>query len=440
MKLSLAMIVKNEAALIGHCLASVRELVDEIILVDTGSEDETVEIARQFGAKISLFPWVDDFAAARNASLAPCRGDWVLILDADEAVDILDHPTIRRACEEDQPQARRLVIRNYFSSGAQATLDEPAQLNQSSYAEGREHAYYADFRGLRLCRRYPDLRFEGRIHELLDPFFMARGLPIVNLDAVIHHYGKLMEDREKQKGRYYLDLALQDAQREPGNHQFHFNIVIQAMAVQNWPVVLTAAETYMKLQSSVPSTILFGAGTALQQLNRHQEALAYFDWLLKAMPLHAAALTQRGISLSVLGRIDEARASFRKAAKVQPGFVMALLNLTELECQLGNTGPARAAIEEGLTVCPSDPQLLHGRVKLDLLFRDVGRAVEDARTALARCPRGGEGLWHRLVALAEQREGNTEQALVLLREGLAVFPEDPELVRLQARFTPEGRG
>lgn len=435
MKLSLAMIVKNEAGLIGHCLASVRGLVEEMIVVDTGSTDATADIARQYGAQVTTIPWRDDFAAARNESLRRCTGDWVLILDADEAVDALDHPVIRGACEAPDVQAYRLLLRNYLPSGAQSTLDEPAQRNTSRYTEGKEHAFYADHRGLRLCRLQPDLGFRGRIHELLDPFFMERNLPIRDLDAVIHHFGKLMADREAKKGRYYLDLALQDARREPANHQFHFNIVQQGLMAKDWPVVLAAAETYLKLQTWIPSIILLGAGIALHGLSRDQEALAHLDRLLKEIPNHAMALTQRGISLAMLGRVEEARASFRKAIRAQPGFMMPFVNLMELEMKTGQVEAARKVVEEGLALCPSDVLLLQGQVKLDLFAKDVESAVLHARTALARCPQGGEGLWHRLAALAEQKEGKTEQAVAILRVGLEVFPRDPDLARLLADFS-----
>jgi len=78
--ISLAMIVKNEEATLAHCLESVKPLVDEMVIVDTGSTDKTIEIAGSFGAKIYHFDWCDDFSAARNESLKHCTGDWVLIL------------------------------------------------------------------------------------------------------------------------------------------------------------------------------------------------------------------------------------------------------------------------------------------------------------------------------------------------------------------------
>ena len=437
MRLSLAMIARNEVDHIGHCLGSVKGLVDEIVVVDTGSSDGTLELCRQFGTQVVHFPWQDDFAAARNESLKRCTGDWVLVLDADEAVDVLDHPVIRGACEAAEAEAFRLILRNYLPSATQTTLDEPARLNTSPYQEGRNQPYHADCRGLRLCRRYPDLGFVGRIHELLDPWFVDRSLPIGSLDAVVHHYGKLLLDRENRKGRYYLDLALEDARREPGNHQYHFNVVHQGMMARDWPVVLAAAETYLKLQTRIPFIVLLGAGIALLQLQRPQEALRYLDWLLKESPGHTMALVQRGIALAVLGRRKEAEASLRQAIRSRPDFAMSYLNLAELEQQGGGLAKAESILKEGLAACPGEPLLLGGVVKLDLLRQDVPRAVIDAREALALCPEGGEGLWHRLVALAEQKAGRPEAALRVLDQGLEAFPGDPELARLRALL---GRG
>src|SRR5205823_2066366 len=76
-RVSLSMIVKNEEANLPHCLGSVADLVDEIVLVDTGSADRTKEVAAQFGARVHDFPWADSFGAARNESLRHCTGQWV---------------------------------------------------------------------------------------------------------------------------------------------------------------------------------------------------------------------------------------------------------------------------------------------------------------------------------------------------------------------------
>ncbi len=86
MKINLVMIVKNEERSLRKCLKAAKPLVDEIILADTGSSDKTLEIAREFGAVIREFPWINDFSAARNFALDQSDGDWNLVLDGDEYV------------------------------------------------------------------------------------------------------------------------------------------------------------------------------------------------------------------------------------------------------------------------------------------------------------------------------------------------------------------
>jgi len=86
-RLALVMIVRDEAARLGRCLASAKALVDDIVVVDTGSTDGTAAIARQHGARVFSFSWCDDFAAARNAALACSDAEWNLVLDADEWLD-----------------------------------------------------------------------------------------------------------------------------------------------------------------------------------------------------------------------------------------------------------------------------------------------------------------------------------------------------------------
>ena len=168
------------------------------------------------------------------------------------------------------------------------------------------------------------------------------------------------------------------------------------------------------------------------QLQRPQEALRYLDWLLKEAPDHTMAMVQRGIALAALGRLKEAEASLRRAIRSRPDYAMSYLNLAELEQQGGRLAQAESILKEGLAACPGEPLLLGGVVKLDLLRQDVPRAVLDAREALALCPQGGEGLWHRLVALAEQKAGRPEAALRVLDQGLEALPGDPELTRLRA--------
>ena len=438
--LSLAMIVKDEASRLEACLRSVSGLADQIIIVDTGSSDGTPELAASLGAVVHHFPWSGDFARARNESLRHAAGDWVLILDADEAVDASDHGTIRRVIDQETAPAYRLILRNYFQGGGQTVQGEAVRRNDSTYAQGAGYSHFADGRAVRLCRRLPGLAFEGRIHELLEPWFQARGLEVRDLDAVIHHFGKADPAREAAKKAHYLELARLDAADHPEDGLRQFHVLQQAMVAEAWPVVLESAQACRRLAAPGPvhPLVHLGEGMALQFQQRHTEALACLDRLLAQEPGHAQGWTRRAVSQAALGQLAQARESLRRAIGLQPGFIVPYVNLAELEGQGGDYAAARRALAEGLEASPGDPQLLHARVQLAISFGRLEDAVGEAWTAIRACPEGGQGAWHRLVALQLYQSGASRQAMEMLDMGLTVFPGHPELLRLKTLVSGGG--
>lgn len=151
MKLSLCMIVKNEQDNLRRCLSSVVSHVDEMIVVDTGSTDDTVAIAQEFGAKVSYFEWCDDFAAARNASIQQATGDWILYLDADE--ELIVH------FEDDSHTLSEAI---QIAAGDPSLLALCVQL-YSVTESGKTTPLYTP----RLFQNIPEIQFEGRFHEVI---------------------------------------------------------------------------------------------------------------------------------------------------------------------------------------------------------------------------------------------------------------------------------
>ncbi len=428
------MIVRNEAARLGHCLDSVRPLVDEMVIVDTGSTDGTRELARSRGAKVLDFPWQDDFSAARNEGLRHCPGDWLLVLDADEAIDAQDHDRIREAINQERIPAYRLILRNYQLGGGETVQGAAAQVNDTTYSEGSQFSHYADGRAVRLCRRLPDLGFRGRIHELLEPYFVERNLPVQDSPVVVHHFGKADREREAQKRTYYFQLTRQRAREAPEDAEAQFHLLQQAMVIEDWPTALSAALACLVHldRRTIHPLVLLGAAMGLQFAQRHAEALPYLEELLDRWPDHAQGLARRAVSQAALGRLEEARRSLQAAIRSQPGFIVPYVNLAELEGQGGRYDAARAALAAGLAVCPKDPQLLHALIQLGTSHGDLDRAVQDAWTAIQRCPEGGQGAWHRLVAIHLFQQGARTRALEVLELGLAAFPGHEDLLRLRA--------
>jgi len=206
LKLSVCMIAKDEAKYIRGAIESVQGLAYEVIVVDTGSTDDTQEIARAAGATVLSREWPGSFAAARNESLDAATGDWILILDADERLDKDSHDVIRALMAKEPQAAYELKIRNYADRGNKDTATE----------------HYV----VRLFPNNNALRFVGRIHEQLashspDYALIRRW----NHEAIIWHLGYLPEVvQERGKSERNKALLEQCIADEPENPFHHFNL------------------------------------------------------------------------------------------------------------------------------------------------------------------------------------------------------------------------
>ncbi|HEX4122408.1 MAG TPA: glycosyltransferase [Verrucomicrobiae bacterium] len=140
-RISVCLITKNEEEFLGRCLRSVQSIASQIVVVDTGSTDRTVEIAKEHGAEVHSFEWCDDFAAARNTALEHATGDWILILDADEELMAGEGQILGREIQASTVLGYRIPI-----------IDAGREAEGCSYVP-------------RLFRNAPGLFFVGRIHE-----------------------------------------------------------------------------------------------------------------------------------------------------------------------------------------------------------------------------------------------------------------------------------
>ncbi len=191
-RLSVCLIVKNEAERLPRCLQSLNHAFDELIVVDTGSTDATKTIALSFGAQVLSFPWCDDFSAARNHALAAATGDWILSIDADEHLDSESLRSLRSAIS--QQHAGAMTVR----------LDELLD----------DGGHYFE-RMTRLFRRHPLVRFEGRIHEQITPSLARCGFTSADAEVTLTHDGyqsAVVEQKDKlRRNERLLRMEIENA-------------------------------------------------------------------------------------------------------------------------------------------------------------------------------------------------------------------------------------
>jgi glycosyltransferase involved in cell wall biosynthesis len=191
--ISACLIVKNEERLLADCLESIQPIVDEIVVLDTGSKDRTMEIALSFGARVFSAPWTDDFAEARNRSLDLARGDWILHIDADERLRRCSPAKVRSLLGDDAKVA-------YF-----------VQFHQ-------KRGYTACWEP-RLFRNRREIRFRGAFHEHIRPgledFREKHGGNIGESPLVMDHVG--YEGNQTHKHRRNIPLLLKTLRQHPTN-------------------------------------------------------------------------------------------------------------------------------------------------------------------------------------------------------------------------------
>ena len=188
---SATLIVRNEERVLGACLASLDQVVDETIVVDTGSTDRSAELATCHGAKVFHFAWNDDFSAARNFAIEQASCPWLLYIDADERLRDGDRGTLRTALST--PGAVAATVRFYPRTG------------------------FTAYRECRLYRRDPRLRFEGVVHESMLPsirrLIAAEGGYVLDCDLTIDHVG--YDGPQTHKADHYLRLLARATESNP---------------------------------------------------------------------------------------------------------------------------------------------------------------------------------------------------------------------------------
>lgn len=351
--LSLAMIVKNEEQFLGECLSSVQGLVDEMVVVDTGSTDETKEVALSYGAKVSDFVWNDDFAIARNFALEKATGNWVLVLDADEVLSAADAGVIRDVLHRWEVSGFRILTRNY-SNDSSITGWRPCVQGEDVFTKG--------FRGwcpslkVRLFQRGKGL-FQGRVHEMLDEKQLLRHGAVESLPISVHHYGALRGDH---KSDYYKFLTFRKILEQPGDGHAYFELGIQhkqlgefslaeeafrqslalepdqVLPLLNLAIVLhkqqklaDAIEKYLKVvkQGKLLGEAYFGLGYCYFKLEEVAKARDCFIKTLEHDPLHVEAYVNVGAACEKLQKYTEAVSFLTKALQLHPQHPRAYYNL-----------------------------------------------------------------------------------------------------------------
>lgn len=297
--LSLSMIVKNEEKHLPGCLDSVKGIVDEIIIVDTGSTDNTKEITKEYGAKLIDFEWINDFAAARNESLRNCSGEWILYLDADERLNAKSKEIIIN-----------LILNAPDEMGAYICTIESNHIQLDGNTELHRGGYPRLFRNY----GYPKIEFKGKVHEQITPAIFALGKSIDFSDIIIEHLGYNLsrEEMEKKIKRNY-GLLMKHVNEEPTNSYAWYQLGQTLAQMEMFKESESAIRFSIEL-GSLSDSVYASAAATLSQIcgnkKLFEEALHWAEESLKKSPDQMYALNLKAYSLLYLNKPEEAETLF----------------------------------------------------------------------------------------------------------------------------------
>jgi glycosyltransferase involved in cell wall biosynthesis len=263
--LTLCMIVKDAAAILPRCLASVADLAPELVIVDTGSSDGTLQIAAQSGAKVASFGFDKvDFAAARNYGIELAATPWILVLDADEILFPGSAPLVRELIGRNENAGYYFERLNFGQTGEQPVKD---------------HA-------IRLFPNRPEYRYRGRVHETLDDSILEAGGRLLRTPISVAHEFGADPDRRRERSLWYIGILQEELAADPANHS---------------RLVFLAAEYH--------------------QLGMFREAADVAERIARLRPHDAEAQLHNGVyELLYKGDRLKARTAFEGALKLRPDY------------------------------------------------------------------------------------------------------------------------
>jgi tetratricopeptide (TPR) repeat protein len=382
--ISLCVIAKNEEQCITRCIESVRAIVRETIVVDTGSSDSTISIAKSLGATVLFREWDDDFSAPRNVSIQHASGDWILVLDADECI-----------AERDLRTLQELTMRNGVAyEFLQRHYTHDHRISSFTPCRGEypdEEAAYGGYFVSNLCRlfpRLPGIEYRNRVHELVEPSIYERSDLTIERTAIpIHHYGHTPDVRaRKNKAKLYTPLGAQKIIENPEDWKNHFELGVELNGNGRHRESVQAFRSAAALNPRYVQTWI-NLGYVLNELGSFGSAIEALSRALALEPANPEAHCNIAVTYMRMQRYPFAETHLQRAIQERPQYANAL-------CNLGQTYFAQKKY--------ADAQTCYEKV-LALLPRNV--------TALTD-----------LAAILTQ-QGETESAISLLRQAIATAPE-----------------
>jgi glycosyltransferase involved in cell wall biosynthesis len=421
------MIVRDAETTLPACLESVKDLVDEMVIADTGSTDGTLQVAMRFGARYLSIPWENDFARARNQALEHVRTDWVLVLDADEQLDEKASRDLPRLLISPSVDGYLVTILDYVLAVNAKVWDFSTKTDYSGFEPAQRFPAYIEHTNVRLFRHRPQIYFVGCIHESVGPRIVEmRGL-LGKANFVIHHFGLTVDAATRARKNYlYRQLGQKKVKEMPNNAQAHLELGLGEFELDNHEEALKLFTAASRLDPRLGIAWLY-QGLALGRLGRPSEALEALARARSICGSSAALAEGEGDANYNLHDFDAARRCYKRAL-TYPNLGPSLeskLGLAEVRLGRTRAGLARLrqAVEKEPAIGEIHDRLVQACVWLNLL-EEAADAADHKLAVAVPDPQS----FLRAASIHAQLH-HWQKAAEVLRAGLRRFPNVEKLQR-----------
>lgn len=330
--ITLCLMVKDEERFLKKCVDSVSSIVDDILILDTGSKDRTVEIIKDYTNNVWEKEFNGDFGSMRNEVLSKVKTDWVLFLDADEFFHEKDVLNIQEILSTvpDTVGGIRFYRYNFFASGG----------------------WYSN-KVLKLFRNNSSFHYRKKVNESVDDSIITAGYSIIDSDTILNHIGhtRLREERD-QKSSKYIQLMEEQLAVNPNDPVLHGYIGLISRTMGDFEFALQKTKDALSINSQSSTLYMFHAHV-LRSMNRNEEALAAYEKAWELRKSDAAIINMIGVMHLTMQNYSKAEEYFLLAYKANPTLAHSLINLGLIKFFEGEYNKALSYFNKALDRNPS---------------------------------------------------------------------------------------
>lgn len=427
--ISLCMIAKDEEDFIKKTIEAAKPLVDEIIVVDTGSKDRTKEIAQKLGAKVFDFKWNNDFSEAHNLAVEKAEMDWVLVLDADETISRKDHKKILKLVKDESVDGYVLEQRTYSTN----VESHNWSFCEGNYEEEKDFAGYFASKLVRLFRNNKGYKFIHKNHDVVDPSIKEKNGKIVNPNIPMHHFAKtkgtsFFEGKVDQ----YLEMGLNQIKEEPSNPRPYYEIGLIYLTKND---LKKAEKNFKKVVELNPGYKTAFAQLGIIELKRknYKKAAEIFQDSIQRKPKQDLAYLYLGELMMMINKFEKAARIFKQAALINPKNFKA--HQKYCTAMVHNKKPD-LALKVMLKIHNKNKSIAEVYNSLGEIYfakenYEMARQVLQKGVALAEKQNNTPKKILMMINLAEayRHLGKKDEALSLLNETLTLNPKNVDAIR-----------